>query len=143
MSPRFISDEGIFVPAKEKVALERVNEETGEVEPYIYEGPDRAALQMLKELDLEEQGYMGQHFSENLELFELARMRGYNSVEEYVERLGYNSNKAKELAAKYKEKYYTHRPPVKVKGKKFKGGGVNTAGTGGDREGGFGELPEE
>jgi hypothetical protein len=140
--PTFISDEGVWVPAKEKVALEKVNPETGEKEPYIYEGQDRAALEMLKEMDMEEQGFMGVHFSENMELYELARGRGYNSVEEYVEKLGYNANKAKELVAKYKSKYVTHAAPEKVKGKEFAGGGVNTAGTGNDLSGGFGDLPK-
>ena len=140
--PTFISDEGVWVPAKEKVALEKTNPETGEKEPFIYEGPDRAALEMLKDMDMEEQGYMGTHFSENMELFELARGRGYNSVEEYVEKLGYNSKKAKELVAKYKSKYQTHTLPEKIQGKKFQGGGTNTAGTGNDLEGGFGDLPK-
>jgi len=140
--PTFISDEGVWVPAKEKVALEKVNPETGEKEPYIYEGQDRAALEMLKEMDMEEQGFMGVHFSENMELYELARGRGYNSVEEYVEKLGYNTKKAKELVAKYKAKYVTHSAPEKVKGKEFAGGGVNTAGTGNDLSGGFGDLPK-
>jgi len=140
--PTFISDEGVWVPAKEKVALEKVDPETGEKEPFIYEGQDRAALEMLKEMDMEEQGYMGVHFSENMELYELARGRGYNSVEEYVEKLGYNAKKAKELVAKYKAKYVTHAQPEKVKGKEFAGGGVNTAGTGNDLSGGFGDLPK-
>ena len=140
--PTFISDEGVWVPAKEKVALERINPETGETEPFIYEGDDRAALEMLKELDLLEQGYMGTHFSENMELFELARSKGYNSVEEYVEKLGYNSEKAKELVAKYKSQHNTHKLPEKVAAKKISGGGTNTAGTGNDMEGGFGDLPK-
>ena len=142
MCPRFISDEGVWVPGNEKVALEKVNPETGEKEPFIYEGQDRGALEMLRELDLEEQGYMGQHFTENMELFEIARTKGYDSVEDYVEKLGYKSDKAKELVAKYKKKYHTHELPPKVKAKKVTGGGRNTAGTGDDKEGGFGSMPE-
>lgn len=137
--PTFISDEGVWVPAKEKVALERINPETGEPEPFIYEGDDRAALEMLKELDVD---HLGSHFTENMELFELARGKGYNSVEEYVEKLGYNSNKAKELVAKYREQHNTHKSPEKKVVKKISGGGVNTAGTGNDLEGGFGDLPK-
>ena len=137
--PTFISDEGVWVPAKEKVALERINPETGEAEPFIYEGDDRAALEMLKELDID---HMGSHFSENMELFELARARGYDNVEEYVKKLGYNSDKAKELVAKYREKHNTHKLPERVAAKKISGGGTNTAGTGNDLEGGFGDLPK-
>ena len=140
--PTFISDEGVWVPAKEKVALEKINPETGEKEPYIYEGQDRAALEMLKEMDMEEQGFMGVHFSENMELYELARGRGYNSVEDYVEKLGYNAQKAKELVAKYKAKYVTHAQPEKIKGKEFEGGGKNTATGENNMSGGFGDLPK-
>ena len=142
MSPRFISDEGVWVPAKEKVALEKVNPETGEKEPYIYEGADRAALLMIKELDAEEDGYIGQHFTENIQLFELARARGHDSVEDYVKKLGYKSDKAKELVEKHKKLYHTHKAPDKKKGKEFTGGGRNTAGTGSDKKGGFGDIPE-
>jgi len=139
--PKFISDEGVWVPSKEKVALERINDETGEKEPFIYEGPDRAALEMLKELDLAEQGYMGTHFSENADLYELARAKGYNSVEDYVKKLGYDASKAKALVEKYKKINNTHALPEKVVGKDFPGGGVNTAGTGNDKKGGFGDIP--
>ena len=143
MCPTFISDEGVWIPGKEKVALEKKNKETGETEPFIYEGQDRAALQMLKDLDLEEQGHMGQHFTENADLYEVCRAKGYDSIEEYVERLGYKSDKAKELVEKYKSQFNTHKTPNKVKGKEFVGGGSNTAGTGNDKKGGFGDLPNE
>ena len=153
--PRFISDEGVWVVAKERVSLKN---ETGAVavnpsvegskyhkeqiqpgEDFIYEGPDRAALKMLQELDLAEQGYMGQHYSESPELFELARTKGYDNVEDYVKKLGYKTDKAKELVKKYKDTYYSHSGPAKVTGTKFKGGGTNTAGTGNDIEGDFGD----
>ena len=153
--PRFISDEGVWVVAKERVSLKNETEKVqtnpsvegskyyGEqVQPgedFIYEGPDRAALQMLKELDLHEQGYMGSHFTESPELFELARTKGYDNVEDYVKKLGYKSDKAKELVAKYKTTYATHSGPAKVKGKEFMGGGKNTAGTGNDLKGDFGD----
>jgi len=139
--PKFISDEGVWVPAKEKVALVRVNED-GNEEPFIYEGPDRAAMEMLKDMDLAEVGYMGQHFTENVDLFELARAKGYDNVEEYVKRLGYKSEKAKELVEKYKKTYHTHEAPKKVQGTTFSGGGVNTATGQGNKLGGFGEPGE-
>ena len=40
--PSYVSDSGVFHPAKERAALTRVLPD-GTTEPYIYEGPDRAA----------------------------------------------------------------------------------------------------
>ena len=143
--PRFVSKEGIWIPKKEKVALEKKNPETGEVEPYIYEGPDRAALKMLKDMNAEEDGYIGTHFTLNPDMYELARQRGYDNVEEMMEKLGYNAKRAKEIAQKKLEEYTKHEAPERKPAAKFRGGGVNTASDSNieDRYGGFGEPPKE
>lgn len=157
--PSFISDEGVWVPSKERISLKNETAEVAinpsvegskyhgeEVQPgddFIYEGPDRAALKMLGELDLAKQGYMGTHFTENPDLFDLARSKGYDNIEDYVKKLGYKSEKAKELVEKYKKTYSTHSGPAKVKGTDFVGGGKNTAGTGNDKKGGFGDPSEK
>ena len=155
--PKFISEEGVYVPSIERVALKNKSDETiinpsmegskyfgEEVKPgedFIYEGLDRAAIKMIKEQEGEDAETMGTHFTESTELFELARSKGYDSVEDYVKKLGYNSDKAKAIAAKNKKKINTHSLPPKVKGKKISGGGTNQTGSGGDLMGGFGAEP--
>ena len=140
--PKWNSDGGIWTPRKERVALKRTNKETGEEEDYIYEGLDRGALKQLDEDDATEAGFIGQDFTENAEMYEIARKKGFDNVEDYVTKMGYNKEKAKAKAAENKKKVNTHAAPKKVKGKKFYGGGTNQGGNStADIDGGFGAAP--
>jgi hypothetical protein len=154
----WISEEGVFFPANERVSM--MNETDEEIDnpsiegsqyygmkvpprsPYVYEGPCRDALKVLHDLGLEEQGYMGDHFSQNEKMRDLAREFNCKDVAEYVKKTtNYNSDRAKEIVAEYKKKSITHGPLHKVANVRPSGGGTNTTGKGNDMEGAIGTPP--
>ena len=73
--PRFISKEGVWHPAKERVALKNLSGKTKKVDgedvqpgdDYIYEGADRAALFELYKLKVET---LGEDFRKNPEFLQ-------------------------------------------------------------------------
>lgn len=139
--PNFVSKEGVWVPAREKVSI---MDENGE--PEIYEGPDREAVKMLKEMgtaiDDEGNSVMGQHFTDNPDMYELARAKHYDTVEEYAERMGYNKDKAKKIYEENLKEIKTHKDPDKKKTTVSSPGGMDTANGKVVDKGGFGEHGE-
>lgn len=130
--PRFVSKDGVWYPAKEKVSL--VNKDTGE--PYIYEGPDRAAE---FELFLAKQETFGVNFKDDPDLIERARQRGYKSVLSFAKAMGYDSKKAQEEFDKHAAEVTKHELPPKKEAIATVGGGMDRSGQGEDFIGGFGK----
>jgi hypothetical protein len=136
--PNFVSKEGVWVPAMEKVAITNKDGE-----PEIYEGPDREALKMLKEMGnpVGDNGeyVMGQHFTENADMYELARSKHYNSVEEYVEKMGYSKEKAKKIYEDNLKKIVTHKDPERKPDTVASPGGMDQSSGKQIDKGGYGE----
>jgi hypothetical protein len=142
--PRYISKGGRWYPAKEKVALKNITKETkvidgeevGPGEPYIYEGPDRAAL---FELFREKVETFGIEFEKDPELINRVRQLGYKSVKAYAKAMGYDKDKVEEEFEKHAAVISKHDLPKKVKEIEQLGGGRDFSGQGQDKYGGFGE----
>lgn len=135
--PSFISKGGVWEPAKERVV--NPNAPRGKE---VYEGPDRAAVEMLKEENVE---HLGMSFRLDPELQVRARQMGFKDVDEYLTTYGYDPKKAEADYLKKKDILVEHKDPRRVPQPIIHGGGENTA-PGADpkshRRGGFGEKPE-
>lgn len=143
----WISKNGVQVPAKEKVAL--VND-TGKTiivdgkpvapgEPYIYEGPDRAATEYLKS---EGVTHLGRNFWEDPELIGRVRQIHQCSMKEYMDMMGYNEKTTEDEFNKKLSEVNLHKETPRKSGSKFNSGGRNTAGNSGHIEGDFGDLAD-
>jgi len=128
---RFVSDEGVWSPSKEKVGLQNNSGKTITVngkqilhgEPFIYEGPDRGAF--------------GESFRKHPEFLQAVRNQGFNNTDEYLKHLGYDEAKAKKEIEKTSTKI-TSQDELTKRTKM-----VETMGGGGkDYPGGFGEIPK-
>jgi hypothetical protein len=129
---RFISKDGVWHPANEKVAL--TNHKTGE--PYIYEGPDRAALYELFQQKVEN---LGNDFRFDSELINRIRQLGYKDIDEYLQFIGYDSSKVELEFKKNASKINKHELPERIASIEKMGGGTDTSGQGNDIPGGFGK----
>lgn len=114
--PTFISNNGIWTPSKERVYDPAKDE--------IYEGPDRAALEMLKENDVKTLGMDSAKDPENIMR---ARQLGI-TVEELLERNVPPSPETLKNAESAASAVVTHADPKRKKGVK-------------PSKGGFGEIP--
>ena len=159
MCPTWVTDEkGLWHPAKEKVALTNHSSKpfkhpnTDQMvqpdEPFIYEGPDRAALFELYQIDKTgKTTTLGENFRQNTEFLEYyAKMRnafGFNNVNEFLAYIGYDE---KEIKKQFEEKASVinkHELPKTIEEIKRIGGGSDTAGGQQVRYGGFGKIPEK
>jgi len=146
--PQFISKDGVWHPATERVALRnlsgKVREVDGEkVQPgdeYIYKGPDRAALFELFQQKVEN---FGQDFRTNPEFLQAIRNQGFTSVDEYLKLIGYNAEKVEADFKKKASIVHKDELPKRVKSIEVLGGGQDTAGDAKTRYGGFGEPPKD
>ena len=144
MCPNYISVDGEFHPAKERVALKNLSGTMKEVdgkeikpgEDYIYEGSDRAALFELYKAGVEK---FGINFHHDAELLHRVKQLGFKDVNEYCKAVGYNKEKVKQEAEEKTAKVTLHDLPAKVKAIEKLGGGIDTSGGGQDKYGGFGE----
>ena len=59
-------------------------------EVFIYKGPDREAVKMLKEEGVES---LGQCFKNNPEFLQSIRNMGFNNIEEYFKQIGFDEGK--------------------------------------------------
>ena len=129
--PNFISREGVWEPRTERVYIEEIDQ--------IYEGPDRAAQQMLKENG----GEMGMHFSLDGDLLMRVKNFGFNSIDDYLKFRGYDKKKWEEKFNGLKAELIRHKNPTKVQPTQFEGGGIDQTGAShNNRFGGFGEPGE-
>ncbi len=129
--PSYVSKDGICKPAKEKVAL---YDEKGE--PYIYEGPDRAATQVLKDQGVD---HLGMPFYEDNQVIQAAHDKKM-TVEQFTRQNEHTKEKREKDYKERASKLVTHRPLPRKPAKRQQGGGRNTAGTSGHVDGGFGDF---
>lgn len=160
--PRWISKDGKWVPAKEKVNLTNYgtpfqDEVTGETvntgDPYIYNGPDRAALfHLWKESgspkDITEEtakqlvDHVGIDFQYDADLLNRVRQLGFKSISEYKKFAGYDPTKSDKDFTEKASQINRHELPKKVAALKVLAGGKDTSGQGADKYGGF-ESPKD
>jgi len=150
--PNYVSIDGVWHPAKEKVSLKNITDEPKKIikldgseeivqsgEPYIYEGPDRAALFELYKSGVEN---FGVDFHHDPELLHRVKNLGFKDVNEYAKSVGYDKKKAQEEFEKKASVVNKYDLPKRVKAIETMGGGLDTAGQGQDKLGGF-DLPKE
>lgn len=126
--PNFISDNGKWYPAKEKVGLENKSDASFEYdgktiepgEPFVYEGPDREAL---KELELQGLEFLGKDFRNDPEFLQGIRNMGFQDVEDYLSVVGYNEDKAKKDFKEKASKVKSHEIKERVQAIKVLAGG--------------------
>ncbi len=137
----------MWFAAKEKVALKNI---TGKVkvvngievqpnDPYIYEGPDRAALYEFYKAGVET---FGVDFHNDPELINRVRQLGYKSVDAYAKVMGYDKKKIEEAFNKNASVIQKHELPQRVADLDIEGGGKDFSGQGKDKKGGFG-VPDD
>ena len=129
--PSYISRDGVWSPKKEKVAI---TDKKGE--PAIYEGPDRAAAEYLKEQGVKE---LGQHFTKDPEIIMRARQMNM-TVDEFCQTSFYTDEMRKADQDKKASEVVLHKDPKRSPAVKVQSGGRNTAGNSGHYEGDFGDI---
>jgi hypothetical protein len=142
--PTYVSNRGVWHPAKEKVGLVNKSDKPIEYngktiqpgEPFVYEGPDREAI---KELHLAGRTTFGQDFKTDPEFLQMVRNRGFQSVEEYLSMIGYDEEKAEKEFEERAAVVQAHEVPKRHAEIKMLGGGKDTSGNRQDLHGGFGE----
>jgi hypothetical protein len=142
--PRFVSDGGVWHPAKEHAVLPHLSGTDKE----IYDGPDRAAMEELaKAYGVDENGYpkqttFGMPFNQDPDLINRAKQLGFVSVKKYADAVGYDAKKAREEFEAKASVIIKHEPPKRSPGRQIDGGGKDLSGQGNDKYGGFGTPPE-
>lgn len=145
---KYVSKEGEWYPAKERIALKNLSGKVKvvdgkEIQPgddYIYEGGDRAAL---FELFQDNVDHLGTNFRNNPEFLQAMRNQGFNTVEEYLKASGYDEKKSEKEFAEKAEVVNKDSLPERVAAIKVLGGGKDTTGSGQDKYGGFGPQPKD
>jgi len=158
--PKFISKDGVWHVAKERVALTNrsnhtitnpsaewskyVDEKVEAGQPFIYEGPDRASLFELYKADpTGEMTTLGQDFRSDTDMQDRTRQRGYKSVADYAKAIGYSQEKSDAKFNELVSKLETHEVPKRVKMiEAVESGAYDTVGNE-HRKGGFGEMPNQ
>lgn len=130
--PKYVSRDGVWTPAKEKVAITN-----SKGEPEVYEGPDRAALDEIKAGNIE-----SKPFWKDTEFIQRIRQVHNMSMEEYMKSNGYDEKTSNEEFEKKLKEVNIHADPPRKGGKRFQSGGRNTAGNSGHYEGDFGDLAD-
>ena len=143
--PTFVSDKGVWHPAKEEIGLTNISTKSFEYkgktikpgQPFVYEGPDRAALQELGDQNV---STFGTDFRKDPEFRQSIRNQGFDNVDQYLKDMGYDeeadTKKYKEKVSKVK----AHDIPKAVKEIKQMGGGKDYTGNkNNDIIGGFGD----
>ena len=168
--PSWITDEnGVWHPAKEKVNLVNysdkdivieITDDAGKKfkktikpkEPYVYEGPDRAALfqwweengkpDSEKMKSLEGNVTLGEDFRGNMEFLEFfAKMKnslGFANMDEFLGYLGYDKEKYRKRFQEKASVVSLHEMPSRVEAIKTLGGGSVPSDPRLSKYGGFG-----
>ena len=169
--PTWVSDEtGKWHPSKETAGLVNISDKAIEVEqtssdgkkfkitvppggPYVYEGPDRAAMFQWWEENgkpdaktmkkMEGEVTMGEDFRVNTEFMEqyakFRQMFGFNSVEDYLKYIGYDKEKVHQRFLEKASVVAKHDLPSRISESKKLGGGKDYATGRNNVYGGFGE----
>jgi hypothetical protein len=153
--PTFISERGVFHPAKEKVSLKYKGDKkilkkdlpsgvtiAGDVlnpgDDFLYDGPDRAAMQVLFK-EGGDAGTLGFDFKNDPDFIQMTRTRGFNTVDEYLKSIGYNEEAEKKKFEEKVSKVKAHDIEKKVNEIEVLAGGRDFAGGNNDIIGGFGD----
>ena len=118
--PTYVSHKGEWHPAKEKVGLinrsgkvKTVNGQTVQPgEPFIYEGPDRAALFELYNQGVEK---LGQNFKRSPEILDIVRKFNFKDIDDYLQFIGYDEAKADKDFEEKAQLISKHELPKRVK----------------------------
>jgi hypothetical protein len=138
------SHDGKWFPSKEKVALTNITSKVKEIngqkvqpgDPFIYEGPDRAAMFELFKDKVEN---LGMDFRNDTELINRVRQLGYKSVDAYAKEMGYDKVESEKRFLDKASVITKHELPTRVKEVSVMGGGSDSTGSGADVIGGFGD----
>lgn len=130
--PSYVSKDGVWKPAKEKVGITN-----SKGEPDIYEGDDRAALEEIKAGNVE-----SKPFWLDTEWVNRVRQLHNMSMEEYMKSVGFDKETSNQEFEKKIKEVNTHKDSPRKPGSKFASGGKNTAGNSGHLEGDFGDLAD-
>lgn len=150
---QFISFRGKFYPAIEEVSLvyagdseiprEKVSkyitfagDSLKKGMPFIYKGPDREAMAMLKKEDVE---FLGQDFEHDTEFLEKVRKFNFQNVNEYLKFIGYDSVGDKKRFDSLAVAVSRHELPEAGEEALIIGGGRDKVNPENDVIGGFGE----
>jgi len=136
--PTWISKGGKWFPAKEFAVNPNftIEDQSAGRKP-VYEGPDRAAQEILEQEGVE---YLGQDFRMNPDLIRQSRELGFKSVDEYLSVMhGVETKKIEEEAEKKAEVVNQHKNPSRKKSIKEVAGGEDRSGKGQHRYGDFGD----
>jgi hypothetical protein len=126
--PSFISKDGIQTPATERVVL---YDRDGN--PHIYEGPDRAAVEYMKEAGLNpETDHLGMHFTEDSQIIERAHDKNM-TIEQFTKQAIYTKEKREKAFQEAKKTVVNHKLPERKDYKAEKNTGLTSM------NGGFGE----
>jgi hypothetical protein len=153
--PSFVSDKGLWYPAKEKIGLTYKGDKTISKEelpegvviqgdflepgdPFMYEGADREALKMLNESGSET---LGTDFRKDPEFRQAIRNQGFDKVEDYLKNLGYDEDEDTKKFRETATHVNKHELPKRVGAINMLGGGRDTTGArDNDIVGGFGDM---
>lgn len=112
--PSFISKDGVWTPAQEKVS--------DSARGVDYAGPDREALKIIAQENgisideaIERKSYIGMLAAEDPEMFEVAKKHGFNSVEDYL-KAKKPTPQQEAVINKAREAVVTHQPEPKKAG---------------------------
>lgn len=149
--PEFVSIGGEWKPKKESAMMVNTFGKTiesefvvgpdgshvvKEGENFLYNGPDREAVKVLKEEGVE---FMGKHFKSDPEFLQAVRNMGFNDVDAYLKHVGYDEKSDKEKQEKLACIVNKHEPPEKTDEVLAMGGGKDMSGNkSNDIIGGFG-----
>jgi len=139
--PNYVSDGGVHYPAKEKVGLTNTSdkpydnngEEVAPGDPFIYEGPDRAAVKELAEASgliadpnkkIEDlQVTFGTDFRKDPDFLQMTRTMGFNTPEKYLKSIGYDNEAEKKKFEERAAVIQKHELPKRHKEALILGGG--------------------
>lgn len=136
--PTFISVQGEMRPAKETVGLTNHSDKTitvngkevGPGMPYVYEGPDRAALFMLWEQSGKPEDakqcmtYLGSSFRTDPEFIARVRQMGFSNIDEYLKAIGYDEVADKKRCEEKAMTVKSHEVVKRAKEIEVYGGGI-------------------
>lgn len=148
--PSYVSKDGVFHAQNEKVALTNLsgkpftNPKTKEVigvgEPYIYDGPCRAALFELWEADKSgKTTTFGVDFRKSPEFLQMLRDLNFKTADEYLAWVGYDKEQVEKDFAANVSVIAKHELPKRVNEIKMLGGGKDYATGKNNQMGGFGD----
>jgi len=131
--PNFVSEFGVW-----KAATERVVDPDAPVGKEIYEGPDRAAMQMLKENG----DTIGQHFKTNMDFVMRVKQLGFASIDDYLKFIGHDEKKQQAKFDELLKRVNKHELPERHSAVRIDvSGGDDTSGHGNHMKGDLNAPP--